>query len=38
MVHENNYRLIFIGFYDDLKEQWGSIVAEKQHIIRKKEA
>ena len=38
MVRENNYSLFFSGFFVGLKEQWGSIVAEKQRKMREKEA
>ena len=38
MVRENNYSLFFSGFFVGLKEQWGSIVTEKQRKMREKEA
>ena len=38
MVHENNYRLFFSRFFDDLMAQWGSIATEKHRKICEKEA
>ena len=37
-ICENYDRLFFSGFFDDLKERWGSIVTEKKQKIREKEA